>query len=220
MNIIQGFQSGQDLLDQAATGLDIASGLGDRITLVGVSGGAVAAAWMAQNRDDIESVVLLSPLFGIHSQPVALVDAVSAILNRGPNFYFWWNAKEKDAIGPPYSYPRFGTRCIASTLELSRAIRNHLASQPLRAGRIAILTSACDLCANSAQTRQLAAQWEQYNPGRVSIYEFPEALGVPHDVIPTNPTRKPRLHTPKSLNYCVSNRAELVVFTRTDSVLL
>jgi carboxylesterase len=131
---------------------------------------------------------------------VVLVDAASAILNRGPNFYFWWNAEEKDAAGPPYSYPRFGTRCIASTLELSRATRGHLASQPLRAGRLAILTSACDIAANSEQTRRLAAKWEQYNPGRVSIYEFPEALGIPHDMIdPNQPEAKTQITYPKIL---------------------
>ena len=36
MNDVQGLQSGQDLLDQAAQGLDIADGLGDRVTLVGL----------------------------------------------------------------------------------------------------------------------------------------------------------------------------------------
>ena len=200
LNAIQGFQSGQDLLDQVATGLDIASGLGNRISLVGVSGGAVAAAWMAQNRDNIESVVVVSPFFGIRGQPVALVDAVSAILNRGPNFYFWWNAKEKEAVGPIYAYPRFGTRSIASTLELSRAVRDHLASHPLRAGRMAILTSAGDIGANSEQTKQLALQWEQYNPGRVSIYEFPEPLGIPHDMIdPGQPDAKIQITYPKIL---------------------
>src|SRR6516225_10375858 len=56
MNAVQGLQSGQDLLDQAAIGLDLASGLGDHLSLIGLSGGAVAAAWMAQHRDDIESV--------------------------------------------------------------------------------------------------------------------------------------------------------------------
>ena len=70
MNAVQGLQSGQDLLDQAASGLDIASGLGDQISLVGLSGSGVAAAWMAQNRGGIESVVLISPFFGVHGQPM------------------------------------------------------------------------------------------------------------------------------------------------------
>jgi carboxylesterase len=203
MNAVQGLQSGQDLLDQAAIGLDIASGLGDHISLVGLSGGAVAAAWMAQNRDGIESVVLVSPFFGSHGHPVALIDGISAVLTRAPNFYFWKNDKEKEAIaGPSYAYPRFGTRCLADTIELSRDVRDHLASHPLRVSRMAILISAGDKGANSEQTNQLTAQWERKNPGRVSIYEFPEALGIPHDMIdPNQPDAKTQITYPKVLEF-------------------
>jgi len=200
MNAVQGLQSAQDLLDQAAVGLDIASGLGDHISLVGLSGGAVAAAWMAQNRDGIESVLLVSPFFGVHGQPVALIDGISAVLVRAPNFYLWWSAKKKEAIAPSYEYPRFGTHCIADAIELSRDVRDHLASRPLRASRMAILTSACDAAANSEQTSQLAAQWEQKNPGRVLIYEFPKALGIPHDMIdPNKPDAKTQIAYPTIL---------------------
>jgi len=200
MNAVQGLQSGQDLLDQAAIGLDLASGLGDHLSLIGLSGSAVAAAWMAQNRDGIESVVLISPFFGVHGQPVALIDGICAVLTRAPNFYLWWNAKEREAIGPSYEYPRFGTRCIADTIELSRNVRHHLGSHPLRANRMAILTSACDKAVNCEQTNQLAAQWEQGNPGRVSIYEFPKALGISHDMIdPNKPDAKTQITYPKLL---------------------
>lgn len=61
LNTIQGYQSGQDLLDQAAVGLDIAEGLGDRVSVVGLSGSAIAAAWMAQHRDGVNDVVLIAP---------------------------------------------------------------------------------------------------------------------------------------------------------------
>jgi alpha-beta hydrolase superfamily lysophospholipase len=201
MNSVQGLQSGQDLLDQAAMGLDIAFGLGDHISLVGLSGGGVAAAWMAQNREGIGSVMLISPFFGFHGQPVALIDGISAILTRVPNFYLWWNNKEKEAMaGPSYAYPRFGTRCMADTIELSRNVRDHLTSHSLRASSMAILTSACDMGVNNEQTKQLAAQWEQKNPGRVSIYEFPKTLGIPHDMIdPNQPDAKTQVTYPKIL---------------------
>jgi hypothetical protein len=67
---------------------------------------------------------------------------------------------------------------------------------------MAILTSACDIGANSEQTNELATQWEQKNPGRVSIYEFPEALGIPHDMIdPKQPEAKTQITFPKVLEF-------------------
>ncbi|MGB7794039.1 MAG: hypothetical protein WBL39_22815 [Terrimicrobiaceae bacterium] len=89
---------------------------------------------------------------------------------------------------------------MADTIELSRDVREHLASHPLRATRMEILTSACDKGANSEQTNQLAAQWKQKNLRRVSVYEFPEALGVPHDMIdPNQPDAKTQITYPKVL---------------------
>ena len=201
MTAVQGWQSGQDLLDQAALGLDIASGLGDQISLVGLSGSAVAAAWMGQHREGLECVVLVSPFFGLHGQPAALSDGIAAVLARAPNVYLWWDDQQKEALaGPSYAYPRFGTRCMAKTLELSRAIRARLASGPFCARRLAILTSACDKSANCEQTRRLAARWAQANPGRVSLYEFPKALGISHDMIdPHQPAAQTQITYPKVL---------------------
>ncbi|MEI6280359.1 MAG: hypothetical protein WCQ16_13410, partial [Verrucomicrobiae bacterium] len=103
MNDIQGLQSAQDLLDQAAIGLDLAAGLGDRVSVVGLSGSAVSAAWMAENRAGIESALLIAPFFSQYGYPVPVVDALSAGFSRAPNFYKWWNDKlqEKDS-GPLY----------------------------------------------------------------------------------------------------------------------
>jgi carboxylesterase len=94
MNAVQGLQSGQDLLDQAAIGPDIASGLGDRLSLVSLSGSGVAAAWMAQNREDIESVLLISPFFGFRNR--RLIDGISSVARA--ELYLWWNDKEGWAI--------------------------------------------------------------------------------------------------------------------------
>ena len=201
MNAVQGLQSGQDLLDQAAEGLDIAAGLGDRVTLVGLSGSAVAAAWMAKNRGGIASVLLLSPFFGLAGHPVWMIDSLSAILSKAPNFYKWWDDELKEKIPrPSYAYPRYGTFCMADTIQLSRHVRANLAARPLQAGRLDILTTGTDKGANNILTGQLAADWSARNPGRVTLFEFPEKDGVPHDMIdPNQPDAKIRIVYPKIL---------------------
>ena len=65
---------------------------------------------------------------------------------------------------------------------------------------MALLTSACDKAANREQTSQLAAQWQKKSPGRVSIYDFPKALGIPHDmIVPNQPDAKTQITYPKVL---------------------
>lgn len=184
LNKDQGHQTAQDLIDQAATGLDIASGLGDRITLIGLSGSAVAAGWMAQNREGVHDVMLIAPFFGMYGVQPSMLDAAAATLSRLPNFYQWWDASKKENLpGPIYAYPRFGTHCMADTIQLSRDVRANLDTRPLLAKRLIFLTTAADRGANNQLTKEIAARLETRQGGRVITYEFPESLGIPHDMI-------------------------------------
>ncbi|MFA7345248.1 MAG: hypothetical protein WC003_13170 [Terrimicrobiaceae bacterium] len=202
MNGVQGLQSAQDLLDQAAEGLDIAAGLGDRVTLVGLSGSGVSAAWMAENRAGIDSVLLIAPFFGLSGHPVWMIDAVAAIFARVPNSYKWWDDKLKEKNpGPSYAYPRYGTFCMADTIRLSRNVRAGMNKHPLEVARMALVTTATDVGANNSLTKQLAAGWASNNPGRVTYFEFPEKDAIPHDMIdPNQPGAKTRISYPKILD--------------------
>jgi len=123
MNQQQGEQSGQDLIDQAARSLDIASGLGNKVSLVGISAGAVSAAWMAEHRPGIDTVLLISPFFAAYGWSLPLLDIASLVLAHLPNFYFWKNKSLKAHYNKPsYAYPRFGTQSIASTLLLAKNV--------------------------------------------------------------------------------------------------
>ena len=195
MNSGQGLQSGQDLINQAATGLDLAAGLGNRIAVVGLSGSAVAAAWMAQNRSGIDQAALLSPFFSLHGHSVPVIDIASNILSAMPNFYKWWDDAQKESLaGPSYAYPRYGSVCMAEAVQLSHNVRSHIASRPLRTTRLDILTTGTDKGANNSLTGELAASWSLQSPDTVSFYEFPESAGIPHDMVdPNQPGANPKL---------------------------
>ena len=49
----------------AMTMVDIARGLGDHITFLGLSVGGLMAAWVAQYRDDVNKAVIIAPSFTI-----------------------------------------------------------------------------------------------------------------------------------------------------------
>jgi carboxylesterase len=89
---------------------------------------------------------------------------------------------------------------MAETVQLSRNVRAGIDAHPLRAGRMNILTTGTDVGANNFLTSQLAANWAERNPGRVTIFEFPQAEGVPHDMIdPNQPDAKIQASYPKIL---------------------
>ena len=184
LNQDQGHQTGQDLIDQASVGLDMAAGLGDRITLVGLSGSAVATGWMAQNRSGVHDVVLIAPFFGVYGVPPSVVDASAVMLSTLPNFYQWWDASKKENLpGPIYAYPRFGTHCMADTIQLSRNVRANLDTRPLLAKRVVFLTTGSDRGADNKLTKKISDHLEVREGTKVVTYEFPESLGIPHDMI-------------------------------------
>lgn len=184
LNEDQGHQSGQDLIDQASTGLDVAAGLGEKTTLIGLSGSAVAAGWMAQNRSGIDEVMMIAPFFGMHGVPPPVVDAAAVTLSTLPNFYQWWDASKKENLpGPIHAYPRFGTHCMADTIQLSRNVRANLETRPLLVRRVVFLTTASDKGADNQLTKKISDQLEAREGTSVVAYEFPESLAIPHDMI-------------------------------------
>ncbi len=182
LNKEQGKQSGQDLLDQAATGLDIAAGLGEHTTLIAISASALAAAWMAEHRPGIDHVLLLSPFFAPYGKSVSVTNALSVLLLHLPNFYLWKNSQLKMAVpGQPYVYPRWGTYCLASTLALARDVRSF--SEPVECNRLSVLISAADKTVNNHLTKKLIRKWSRENPEKIFYYDFSASLQVPHDCL-------------------------------------
>ncbi|MDX2080640.1 MAG: hypothetical protein SFU53_07635 [Terrimicrobiaceae bacterium] len=201
LNNEQGRQSAQDLIDQAEEGLALATGLGDSITLVGLSGSAVAVGWMAQNRPGIDRAVLISPFFAPNGMPALAVDAIAPVLARLPPVFIWWNPELREANpGPPYAYPRVSTFTLADTLQLSRNVQAGVRTGPLEAGRVLFITSDADVAVDGPLNRALAAEWEKRFPGRVTFFEFPADQKVPHDMIdPNQPDQRTAIAYPKIL---------------------
>jgi esterase/lipase len=79
----------KDLRTYADRAIDIAVGLGDKVDVIGLSGGGAVAAWIAQNRPDIERVVTLSPFFGIANLPSFADTFLMNLFARLPNVDFY-----------------------------------------------------------------------------------------------------------------------------------
>lgn len=176
--------SGQVMLDEANRAIDHAKTQGKKITVVGLSVNGTTAAWIAQNRPDVDEAVLMAPLFAPAGLPNGLIAPLARLFSRLPNFFVWWDGKAKEAIGGnPEVYPRFATHSMATTLLLGLEVFQQARQKPPAVSRIVVLTSAADRAINYAEVTELIQLWEKSAPGRVQTYQFPGEMKVPHDFI-------------------------------------
>src|SRR5262245_49580399 len=99
--------------------LDIGRGLGDSVTVAGLSLGAVVAAWLAQERGDVDCAVVIAPVFGVPQVWAPLTPGLTRFFLWVPNQFAWWDDKLREKVlGPPYVYPRFSTHALGEVLLL------------------------------------------------------------------------------------------------------
>lgn len=180
----------EELATYADAVVDVAQGLGEHVTMAGISMGGIVTAWAAQQRSDVDLAVLISPAFGLQMIPaLATEPAVNAFLAL-PNFYQWADSTLKEANGPDYTYPRRSTRALAQTLRLSLAIQALAAEDPPAGRSILVITNASDSSVDNALTAETVATWLAWGVD-VTTYEFPADLQLAHDLIDPSQQSQP-----------------------------
>ena len=173
----------EELTRAGMDAVDIARGLGDRVTVMGLSSSAVLTAWLAQHRTDVDRAILLAPSFAPRGMRAVVARRMATALLRLPNFYVWWDRKLKAQVpGPRQCYPRFASRALAQVYRLGFATLDDAGRAGPKARRLVILTTALDEGVNNDLARELALRWRGHGAD-VRTYEFPESLGVRHDML-------------------------------------
>ena len=173
----------QDLIDYAQYGVDLAQGLGRNVTVVGLSISGISAAWLAQNRDDIDEVFLLAPFFAPAVIPDPLTPAFASALTRLPTRMMWWDPRVRENLpGPPYNYPRFPTHALGEALRLG--LNTAQSDRKLRVDKLGVILTEKDRAVNNARTHRLVEQWRTASPDtEIFLHEFPASENIPHDFI-------------------------------------
>jgi carboxylesterase len=170
----------------------IAAGLGEKVTICGLSGGGTLTLWLYQSRPEVDLAVAISPFLGAASIPSALTGLFSRLLSTLPDRFYWWDPikREKNPLTAYYAYPGLSTHGLGGMLHLGFTLRK-AAEKGLPAGkRILVITNANDRTVNNHLTAQLVASWRKLGVN-VQTYEFEPALELPHDVIgPHRPDQK------------------------------
>ncbi len=164
--------------------IDIACGLGDSVTVAGLSLGGTLAVWAAQERPEVDRAVLIAPMLGVARAPGRWTPVVTKLTHRLPNRFVWWDENRKQNLGGPrHVYPRFSTRSIGATLELGE-IAFHDAHRAAPAARsLTMVTVGGDLAVDNARCAEIVSEWRRHGARAVTTYEFPAALRLNHDVV-------------------------------------
>jgi alpha-beta hydrolase superfamily lysophospholipase len=176
----------EELVAAGQEALDIAHGLGDRVSVVGLSSSGVLAGWLAQNRPDVDRAMLIAPSFAPRGIPLPVARRLANLLTIAPNFFVWWDPRRKDAFeGPRYAYPRFPSRTLGQVYKLGQITIDEAGRRKPLATDVVILTTAADEGVNNAATGTLERRWRQHGT-LVYAAQFAESLGVHHDMIDPN----------------------------------
>jgi alpha-beta hydrolase superfamily lysophospholipase len=163
--------------------VDIANGLGEHVTLLGLSGGGMVAAWAAQTRSDLDLAVVIAPNFGFKAVPRALTRVAAYLVLLAPDVVLWWNPFEREKGRLPHVYPRFTLHGLTEQWRLGFAARKRAERQPPAARSILVVTNAHDLAVDNQAIARMVARWRAWGTSPVRTYEFPNDLHLLHDIV-------------------------------------
>ncbi|NOX28553.1 MAG: alpha/beta hydrolase, partial [Actinobacteria bacterium] len=164
-----------ELRDYADDAIDIATGLGDEVRVLGLSMGGVLASWTGQNRDDVDRVVAVAPALGIPGVPGFLTTGFINLFDKLPNVSLPGRS-ELDHV-----YAGEGTKGLVATFLLGRATEASTYRTGPAASEVVVVVNPDDDEAPPAIVIPFAERWARQD-GRVVLLTLP-AVGLPHDVI-------------------------------------
>ena len=176
-----------DLGEYANRAMDIAAGLGEEVDVIGLSGGGAVAAWMAQNRPDVDRAVILAPFFGINGMPSFVDTFLMNLFARLPNVDFY-NPGEP---GRDWGYRSEASRGVAEFMRFGKGIFRQAQASGPAARDVFLVTTASDDTADNRYAEELAEIWRT-SGANVTDYQFDASLGIPHNSIDltTDPDKK------------------------------
>ncbi len=186
------------LLRAATVSVEIGSGLGERLAVLGISMGGLLAAYFAQFAPIARSVPV-APSFALLHLPYVVSRFVERVALALPNRFYWWAPRIRAGEPPVTAYPRFSTHALMQSLRIGDAVYDEARRRAPLAQRIVTVVNPRDPAVNNAVSKRVAGLWSAWNPGRV---EYLELTGLPrrHDIVdPAQPKAATSLVYPKLL---------------------
>jgi len=165
--------------------LDIAHGLGKKVTIMGISGSGTLAAWLAQNRPDLDFAFIIAPLFGLAFIPSLFTKLFERFALALPNFFLWWDPRTKadNPYSIYYAYPRYPFRALAEIMRLAMITRDQAEKSAPAAGHITMIINDAEPAVSNAEIFRFFKLWQNHGEENLSEYHFEKDMKLPHDII-------------------------------------
>lgn len=164
---------------------DIAQGLGERVVVVGLSGGGAVATWLAQERADIDLVVPIAPFLGVGFIPRPLTRPLTNLILLIPDFHQWWDPVHQlsNPLSAPYSYRGYYMHSLFENLRLGFAAEEDARQVKPAVGGILMITNANDESVNNEVVAEFEQLWLEHGEQFLKTFQFDKELEIPHDMI-------------------------------------
>jgi carboxylesterase len=172
----------EQLFALANRSAEAGAGLGERLTVAGLSLGGTLTGLLAQERASVERAVLIAPMLGLQRIPGPVHPVLAELAYLLPNFWVWWDSRLKENVEPLYGYPRFSTHAYAALFKAATRVLKAARTAAPKAGSIAVITNAAEPGLDNRFTYQLVERWRRHG-AEASTFEFPASDRLPHDLI-------------------------------------
>jgi pimeloyl-ACP methyl ester carboxylesterase len=163
--------------------VDALHGLGEHVTVAGLSLGGVLAAWCAQHRPDVDMAAMIAPAFAPFGVPAAVTGLVARLLRWRTNQFWWWHPGREGDFGPSHAYPRFSTHAVAELFRIGASVYSSAGVARPIVPSIRVVVNRRDLAVNNAATREIVRRWRRHGALDVRVHKFRDELPWLHDIV-------------------------------------
>lgn len=177
----------EELRDFADDQIDLAAGLGEKILVMGLSGGGALALWTGLERPEVSQLVLASPILQPSGYPDWAIAPIVRALRLSPvDSYAWWNPEKQADNVAGMIYPRYSLKGMAAFLGMRIWAQQRLTQGPAPiSAKVLLLRNDGDPSIDGDFNEALLGQLTQ--PGNLEVYRIPASAGLPHDFICPDP---------------------------------
>lgn len=173
----------QEYTDYAERSVQVGKGLGQKITVAGLSGGGILTSWIALYDQDVKKAVIIAPAYGLAAFPQYVTLPAFHLYSLLPNSFRWWDETKKDADTIIATYPRYSTRSLAQVIGLGQITGQRLKTDTPAIKNIVMVKNMYDKSVSLPFIDEVVASLQKKTTVKLSEYVFPAEKKLEHDFI-------------------------------------